>query len=273
MKRWSKTEDEDTVVFEFFHPPYTLPKLALQVATGLNFSVAVYNWFLPDSHSIYNNHKRSPQYTTISPFMSTSEGAEVCEGLIKDEHTYAMCEDLSRSVSRSIMRHTIRIRRKHYDVDSSPFQARIFIQSSENSAAKYALGYFLTKDVTSYQIMPLFWKVLSVLEMDCNLWVCAAVSDGASPNRLFILRAAMLIWWNQVVTCKSYSKMKISLAVQVLSNAVGQALQRHYLSGEANETVQYDESDFFDCINVRSTTDHQKKRNALLAPYQRVDDE
>ena len=32
--------------------------------------------------------------------------------------------------------------------------------------------------------MPLFWKCVSVLEVVCNLWVCAAVCDGASPNRL-----------------------------------------------------------------------------------------
>ena len=50
---------------------------------------------------------------------------------------------------------------------------------------KYALAYFLTKDVTSYQIMPLFWKAVSVLELVCNFWVCATVSDRASPNSLF----------------------------------------------------------------------------------------
>ena len=49
---------------------------------------------------------------------------------------------------------------------------------------KYGLAYFMTKDVTSYQIMPLFWKCVSVLELVCNLWVCATVCDGASPNRL-----------------------------------------------------------------------------------------
>ena len=48
---------------------------------------------------------------------------------------------------------------------------------------KYTLAYFLTKDVTSYQLMSLFWKAVCVLEVACNLWVCAAVSDGASPNR------------------------------------------------------------------------------------------
>jgi hypothetical protein len=35
--------------------------------------------------------------------------------------------------------------------------------------------------------MPLFWKAVSVIELVCNLWVCAAVSDGSSPNRLFFL--------------------------------------------------------------------------------------
>jgi len=47
---------------------------------------------------------------------------------------------------------------------------------------KYTLAYFL-KDVTSYQLMSLFWKAVCVLEVACNLWICATVSDGASPNR------------------------------------------------------------------------------------------
>ena len=48
---------------------------------------------------------------------------------------------------------------------------------------KYTLVYFLTKDVTSYQLMSLFWKAVCVLEIACNLWICAAVSDGASPDQ------------------------------------------------------------------------------------------
>ena len=77
------------------------------------------------------------------------------------------------------------------------------------------------------------------------------------------------------IALKSYSKMKVSLAVQVLSNTVAQALQRHYSSGEAQETSKLCQmvNDFFDCMNVRSTTEYQKKRNALLAPYRSTDDE
>ena len=212
----------------------------------------------------------------------------------------------------------------------------------------YALGYFLTKDVTSYQIMPLFWKVVSVLELVCNLWVCAAVSDGASPNRLFYQLHAELVepdggdvinytpnlfapgrniyffsnaphllkttrnclfnsgsgkrtrymWnngnymlWDHIaklyysdldsglhqlpkltvdhIVLKSYSKMKVSLAVQVLSNTVAQALEHHYSSGEAHETTRLCKmmNDFFDCLNVRSTTELLRKRNTLLASY------
>ena len=39
--------------------------------------------------------------------------------------------------------------------------------------------------------MPIFWKVVSTLDISLKLWVCAAVNDGASPNRKFFrLQAA-----------------------------------------------------------------------------------
>ncbi len=604
LKGWSKIEDEDSVVFEYYILPFILPKFSWSVASELSFSVAVYNWFLPDDHSIYNDHKRSRKYTSISTILSTLETAQICEGLSKEEHINALCEDPTPiSGPSSVMKHTIPIERKHYEEDGPPFQAHVYIRSEncellcsdiacpscsklestlgkmkeskakqtleplkanaplsisskerlvttvqkqrlvckelegrivelekeieknsisidetmekdilailtdssadvtphmkvfweqqrkllampkfgrryhphiirfclsvhakspaayrelrdsgilvlpsertlrdyrnffkpragfnpdnierlKNQASqyfdiqryvvlsfdemkiqsklvfdkhsnelvgfvdlgeeelnlssgssdlatnalvffvrgaasdlKYALGYFLTKDVTSYQIMALFWKAVSVLELECNLWVIAAVSDGASPNRLFYQLHADLVepgcddvinytpnlfapsrniyffsdaphllkttrnclfncgsgkrtryMWNNGrymlldhvaqlyysdldsglhqlpkltvdhILLKSYSKMKVSLAVQVLSNTVAQALQRHFPSGEAQETATLCKmmNDFFDCLNVRSTTEHQRKRNALLAPYRTVSDE
>ena len=231
--------------------------------------------------------------------------------------------------------------------------ALVFFVRGAATDLKYALGYFLTRDVTCYQIMPLFRKAVSVLELICNLWVCAAVSDGASPNRLFfqlhedlvdtdsgdlvhyttnlfapsrkiyffsdaphLLKTARnclfnsgsgnrsrYLWnnnkymlWEHVaklyysdldmglhqlpkltvehIQLKSYSKMKVSFAVQVLSNSVAEALKRHYISGEASETATFCKmmNDFFDCMNVRSTTEHERKRNPWLAPYQHLDD-
>ena len=50
---------------------------------------------------------------------------------------------------------------------------------------KHIIAYFLTGNVKSFQIMPLFWRTVAVLEVSLNLHVCAAVNDGASPNRKF----------------------------------------------------------------------------------------
>ena len=132
MKGWSKTEGEDSVVFDLFHSPYTLPKLSLSVTTGLNFSVAVHNWFSPDDHSIYSNHKRSIKYTSIFSLMFTLEEASICEGLSIDEHVNAICEDPTpASGTSSVMRHTIPIERQHYEEDGPPFQTKVFIRSEQ----------------------------------------------------------------------------------------------------------------------------------------------
>ncbi|XP_028394421.1 uncharacterized protein LOC114518606 [Dendronephthya gigantea] len=50
---------------------------------------------------------------------------------------------------------------------------------------KHIIAYFFTRNVTSFQIMPLFWRTVAVLEVSISLRVCAAVNDGASPNRKF----------------------------------------------------------------------------------------
>ncbi|KXJ07227.1 DNA transposase THAP9 [Exaiptasia diaphana] len=45
------------------------------------------------------------------------------------------------------------------------------------------LTYFATDGIISYQLMPLLWEAVGLLEMSCNLWVIATTSDRASPNR------------------------------------------------------------------------------------------
>ena len=53
------------------------------------------------------------------------------------------------------------------------------------SDLKFNLAYFATKSVPSFQIIPLFWKAISILEITCKLPVIVAVSDSASPNQRF----------------------------------------------------------------------------------------
>ena len=44
---------------------------------------------------------------------------------------------------------------------------------------------FATTGVTSFQILPIFWKAVGILER-INLKVIATTCDGASPNRKFL---------------------------------------------------------------------------------------
>ena len=50
---------------------------------------------------------------------------------------------------------------------------------------KHVISYYLTGDLTLFQLMPLFWQAVSVLELSFRFYMCAAVSDGAAPNRKF----------------------------------------------------------------------------------------
>ena len=68
--------------------------------------------------------------------------------------------------------------------------------------------------------------------------------------------------------------MKVKLATQVLSRTVAITLEE---SGdeEVLGTSQFCRmmNDFFDCTNLRSLTEHDRKRNHFIKPYSSQDDE
>mgnify|MGYP002803942685 CR=1 FL=1 len=72
----------------------------------------------------------------------------------------------------------------------------------------------------------------------------------------------------------SFAKMKVNLAVQILSKSMAEALRRSMPLEEVSETATFCQlmNDFFDCCNVRSVDEHQRKNNTLLAPYKKCDD-
>ena len=47
----------------------------------------------------------------------------------------------------------------------------------------FNLAYFATTGISSYQILPIFWEALSILELTANLQIIATCCDGASPKR------------------------------------------------------------------------------------------
>ena len=80
------------------------------------------------------------------------------------------------------------------DKDMIATHALAFLVRGLCTDVKHIIAYFFTGNVTSYQLMPIFWKVVSTLELSLDLWVVALVNDGASPNRkLFNLHIKLAI--------------------------------------------------------------------------------
>ena len=233
------------------------------------------------------------------------------------------------------------------EVDDVATHALAFLIRGMCTELKFCLAHFATTGVTADQIMPLFWEAVCILEVNCNLWVIAATSDGASPNRRFyrmhkamdggtdkdvcyrtvnlyarhryiyffsdaphlvktarncllhsgsdkctrymwnegffvLWRHVAQMYYQDVENClkllprltfdhinlNAYSKMRVNLAAQVLSASVA-AVLRSFGPPEAEGTAKYCEmvDGFFDCLNVRSTTEHQRKKKPFLAPY------
>ncbi|XP_070562112.1 uncharacterized protein [Ptychodera flava] len=76
------------------------------------------------------------------------------------------------------------------------------------------------------------------------------------------------------INLSSFSIMRVNLAAQVvLSESVANAIDV-FGPEEAKETANFVRhmDKFFDCLNVRSTEEHIKKRKPNLAPYENIDD-
>ena len=239
------------------------------------------------------------------------------------------------------------------DEDPIATHALAFLVRGLCTDLKHIIAYFFTGNVTSFQIMPLFWRTVAVLEVSLKLRVCAAVNDGASPNRKFLRLHSKLaeevdsdvvyktpnifapsrfifffadsphlmktahnylynsgygsrsrLMWNDGqylvfqhvadlfysdqefalhtlpkltldhIVLTPFSKMKVKLAVQVLSKSVAIALRE---SGKEDVIgiAQFCEmmNGFFDCTNVRSLTEHVRKKNSFIRPYESPEDE
>ena len=61
----------------------------------------------------------------------------------------------------------------------------VFMVDSIGNPLSYSFATFAINTLTSYQLYPVFWKAVSILEMTCNLKVIATVADGASTNCTF----------------------------------------------------------------------------------------
>ena len=80
------------------------------------------------------------------------------------------------------------------DLDFSTFEelevathVLAFMVRDVQTTLKFMLVYFLTQTVLSYQLVPIFWLAVAILELNCGLHIVATTSDGMSANRKFVL--------------------------------------------------------------------------------------
>jgi hypothetical protein len=76
------------------------------------------------------------------------------------------------------------------------------------------------------------------------------------------------------INLTAFTQMKVSLAAQVLSKTVADALEQTY-GNRVSETVEFVSkmNKFFDCLNTRSVYEGKRKCNSDLEPYRDLDDE
>ena len=61
----------------------------------------------------------------------------------------------------------------------------VFLIRSIVNPLSFSLTNLATSGIAAFQLFPIFWRAVAILEITCNLKVIAAVADGASPNRKF----------------------------------------------------------------------------------------
>ena len=55
----------DRILIQFFTKPFTLPQIEITVDHSLGFTVFLYGWFLPVTHLLYYNYRRSIRNVNI----------------------------------------------------------------------------------------------------------------------------------------------------------------------------------------------------------------
>ena len=101
---------------------------------------------------------------------------------------------------------------------------------------------------------------------DRNYLLFRHIANLFNSDQEFTLHSLPTIIMDHIVLT-SYSKMKVKLATQVLSKSVAISLR----PGTATFFKMMNDS--FDCTNVRSKTEHARKRNYFIKPCTSCDDE
>ena len=125
--------------------------------------------------------------------------------------------------------------KNHYDMAS---HVLFFYLRGVKSNLKFSFAYFATKGLLAYQLFPIFWRAVNILEIRCKLPAIAIVCDRAGANRNFFRLHMKMTgtdpvykvknifapqrWIYRFIRCASFNKNieKLPLAFETIRNAV-----------------------------------------------------
>ena len=100
------------------------------------------------------------------------------------------------------------------DEDPVSSHALAFLVRGLCTDLKHVIAYFFAGNVTSFQLMPLFWRTVSVLEVSLKLCVCCCQCKVCPIKRFFNCIPKWLSIWN-VMLCINF-KYLCTITVHIL---------------------------------------------------------
>ena len=207
LKGWKFKTISDRLFLKKTVEPFLLPEVEIMIDDSLAYTVKAFGCFLPEDHPLYVTQRRSVRNISVCEIVRELECYKLCCGVEAskltsqlfhhvidiNEEPLQVCEQghLDKVTGELIgftdlgeleLNHAVLEK-----VNEIATHALAFLVRGVCTELKFCLAHFATAGVTSVQLMPLFWEPVCILETSCNLWVIAATSDCASPNRFYRL--------------------------------------------------------------------------------------
>ena len=77
---WNVTLLFERILIQFSTKPITLPQFEIIVDDSLGFTASLYGSFLPETHSLYYNYRRSIRNANIIEFVTKIKSCFICKG-------------------------------------------------------------------------------------------------------------------------------------------------------------------------------------------------
>ena len=78
---WQLSEENEFIYLKFSDPSFAVPKSSVIIEENFCFTIAIFNWKLPITHSIYGDNKQSLKHLKISLFLSRIFESQICHGI------------------------------------------------------------------------------------------------------------------------------------------------------------------------------------------------